>query len=95
MENKIEDNKKDFKLIRFSLEFENGYSWEKDPEKQKDRYEGQVKFRNGEDEEFVLKVDSDISLQIVKIIADKLAENTESLVKNINNCIINAKQQEK
>lgn len=90
MEDKTED-KKDFKLIKFSVEFENGYSWEKDPEKQKDRYEGQVKFRNGESEEFVLKVDNDISLQIVKIIADKLGENTEKLVKNINNCIKDVK----
>ena len=91
----MEDDEKDFKLIKFSLEFEKGYDWEKDPEKQKDRYEGQVKFRNGESEEFVLNVDNNLSLQIVKLIVDKLAENTESLVKNINNCIINAKQQEK
>ena len=76
-----ENNKKDFKLRKFSLEFEPGYSWEKDSEKQKDRYEGYVKFSNDLREDFVLKVDDDISLQIVKIIANKLAENTESLVK--------------
>lgn len=87
-----ENNKKDFKLRKFSLEFEPGYSWEKDSEKQKDRYEGYVKFSNDLREDFVLKVDDDISLQIVKIIANKLAENTESLVKNITNCINNVKQ---
>lgn len=87
-----ENNKKDFKLRKFSLEFEPGYSWEKDSEKQKDRYEGYVKFSNDLREDFVLKVDDDISLQIVKIIANKLAENTESLVKNITNCINNVKE---
>ena len=87
-----ENNKKDFKLRKFSLEFEPGYSWEKDSEKQKDRYEGYVKFSNDLREDFVLKVDDDISLQIVKIIANKLAENTESLVKNITNCINNGKE---
>jgi len=87
-----ENNKKDFKLRKFSLEFEPGYSWEKESEKQKDRYEGYVKFSNDLREDFVLKVDDDISLQIVKIIANKLAENTESLVKNITNCINNGKE---
>ena len=87
-----ENNKKDFKLRKFSLEFEPGYSWEKESEKQKDRYEGYVKFSNDLTEDFVLKVDDDISLQIVKIIANKLAENTESLVKNITNCINNGKE---
>jgi len=78
-----ENNKKDFKLRKFSIEFEHGYSWEKDSEKQKDRYEGCVTFTNDLREEFILK--------IVKIIANKLAENTESLVKNITNCINNVK----
>ncbi len=41
-----ENSKTDFKLIKFSLEFLRGYSWEKDSEKQKDRYEGYVKFSN-------------------------------------------------
>ena len=76
-----ENSKTDFKLIKFSLEFERGYSWEKD------RYEGYVRFSNGINEEFVLKVNDDISLQIIKFIANKLAENTESLVKNITNCL--------
>lgn len=83
------NSKKDFKLIRFSLEFERGYSWNELPEQQQDRYEGYVKFSNDIKEEFVLKVDDDISLQIVKFIANKLAENTENLVKDITNCIKN------
>ena len=61
------------------------------PEQQQDRYEGYVRFSNGINEEFVLKVNDDISLQIIKFIANKLAENTESLVKNITNCINNVK----
>lgn len=84
-----ENSKTDFKLIKFSLEFERGYSWKEFPEQQQDRYDGYVKFSNGINEEFVLKVNDDISLQIIKFIANKLAENTESLVKNITNCIKN------
>ena len=82
-----ENSKTDFKLIKFSLEFAHGYSWKELPEQQQNRYEGYVKFSNGINEEFVLKVDDDISLQIIKFIANKLAENTESLVKNITNCL--------
>ena len=88
---KTENSKTDFKLIRFSLEFERGYSWNELPEQQQDRYEGYVRFSNGINEEFVLKVNDDISLQIIKFIANKLAENTENLVKNITNCIKNVK----
>ena len=88
---KTENSKTDFKLIRFSLEFERGYFWNELPEQQQDRYEGYVKFSNDIKEDFVLKVDDDISLQIVKFIANKLAENTENLVKNITNCIKNVK----
>ena len=62
-----ENSKKDFKLRKFSLEFEHGYSWGKDSEKQKDRYEGYITFSNDIREEFILKIDDDISLQIVKI----------------------------
>lgn len=86
-----ENSKTDFKLIKFSLEFERGYSWKELPEQQQNRYEGYVKFSNDINEEFILKVDDDISLQIIKFIANKLAENTESLVKNITNCINNVK----
>ena len=86
-----ENSKTDFKLIKFSLEFERGYSWKELPEQQQDRYESYVRFSNGINEEFVLKVNDDISLQIIKFIANKLAENTESLVKNITNCINNVK----
>ena len=87
-----ENSKTDFKLIKFSLEFEHGYSWKELPEQQQDRYEGYVRFSNGINEEFVLKVNDNISLQIIKFIANKLAENTESLVKNITNCINNVKE---
>ena len=82
-----ENSKTDFKLIKFSLEFERGYSWKELPEEQQNRYEGYVKFNNDINEEFILKVDDDISLQIIKFIANKLAENAENLVKNITNCL--------
>ena len=78
------NSNKDFKLRKFSLEFERGYSWEKESEKQKDRYEGSVTFTNDLREEFTLNVDTELSLEIIKLISNKLAENTKRLVKNIN-----------
>ena len=82
-----QNSNKDFKLRKFSLEFERGYSWKELPEQQQNRYEGYVTFSNNIREEFILKVDDDISLQIIKIIANKLAENTDILVKNITESI--------
>ena len=74
---------KNFKLKEFSLEFKRGYSFEKEEEKQKDRYEGKVYFFNEIGESFTLCVDEDLSLDILKIISKKLSENTDKLVKNI------------
>lgn len=82
-----QNSNKIFKLRKFSLEFERGYSWKELPEQQQNRYEGYVTFSNNIREEFILKVDDDISLQIIKIIANKLAENTDILVKNITESI--------
>ena len=83
-----QNSNKDFKLRKFSLEFERGYSWEKESKKQKDRYEGSVTFTNDLREEFTLNVDTELSLEIIKLISNKLTENTERLVKNITESII-------
>ena len=74
---------KNFKLKEFSLEFKKGYSFEKEEEKQKDRYEGKVSFFNEEGESFTLNTDMELSVEILQIISKKLAENTDRLVKNI------------
>ena len=74
---------KNFRIKEFSLKFERGYSFEKDEKKQKDRYEGKVSFFNEIGESFTICVDEDLSLDILKIISKKLAENTDKLVKNI------------
>ena len=81
--------KKEFRLHRFNLEFKYGYVYQKDAEKQVNRYEGVVTFRNAEQEYFTLKVDKELSFQIIKIINQKLAENTETLVNNIKSAIKN------
>lgn len=90
--NTEQQNEKDFKLKKFSLEFKYGYDWKEDPKEQKDRYEGSVTFINDLREEFTLNVDTELSLQIIKIISTKLAENTNLLVKNIINSINNTEQ---
>ena len=83
----IIDNRKNFKLKRFVLEFEKGYSFKDFPEQKIDRYEGYVEFENGFNEKFTLKSDIKISEEIINIISEKLAENTDILIKNIKECL--------
>ena len=40
------EDKKEFTLRRFSIEFREGYSFREDPAEQVDRYEGSVTFSN-------------------------------------------------
>ena len=72
-----------WRLVNFEIKFQEGYSWEKDPEKQVDRYEGKVVFRNGDMEEFSLKVDQITSQQFLNIISEQMVITTNELVNKI------------
>lgn len=83
----IIDNRKDFKLISFVLKFERGYSFKDFPDEQIDRYEAFVEFENGFKEKYTIKANNSISEEIMNIISKKLAENTDALIKNIQECL--------
>ena len=83
------ENKKEFTLRRFSIEFREGYSFREDPAEQVDRYEGSVSFFNEVGDIFTMKIDAELSFKILEVINKKLAENTETLVNNIKSAIKN------
>lgn len=79
------EDKKEFRLEKFELKFEQGYSFNNSI----DRYEGKVIFTNEEGESFTLKPDVELSFEIIELINHKLAENVETLVNNIKAAIKN------
>lgn len=83
----IIDNRKDFKLKNFVLQFEKGYNFKNFPEERIDRYEAFVEFENEFKEKFTIKANNSISEEIMNIISKKLAENTDFLIKNIQECL--------
>ena len=83
----IIDNRKDFKLKSFVLQFQKGYKFNNFPEERLDRYEAFVEFENEFKEKFTIKANNSISEEIMNIISKKLAENTDSLIKNIQECL--------
>ena len=81
-----------WRLENFEIKFKQGYSFEKDPKKQVDRYEGKVTFRNGEMEEFRLNVDQITSQEFLDIISEQMIITTNELVNKIQ---LSIKQQDK
>lgn len=83
------ENKENFKLKNFRLTEEYIYSIGGSPGYHE--YVGYIEYKNDNGERFTLKVDPELSLKILDIIKDKLAENTKQLVKNIQEAIDNGK----
>ena len=79
------ENKKEFRLEKFELQFHRGYNFDSSV----NRYEGKVIFTNEEGESFILKPSVELSFKILELINQKLAENTETLVNNIKTAIKN------
>lgn len=88
--NKIMENKENFKLKDFRLSKEYIYSSGGSPGYYE--YVGCIEYKNGNSESFTLKLDPELSLKVLDIIKDKLAENSKQLVKNIQETIDNGKR---
>ena len=69
----------DWKLQEITIEFKHGWGHEKDPEKQKDRYEGSIKFINGDRESFCLRVKSNLAQKYIDLIAQDIVESATGL----------------
>ena len=83
------ENKENFELKDFRLEKRYIYSIGGSPGYYE--YVGYIKYENDNDESFKLKLDPELSLKVLDIIKDKLAENSKQLVKNIQETIDNGK----
>ena len=66
---KINDN---WKLKSIEINFQKGFNFESDPEKQIDRYEGMIKFENDERESFSFRVKPDMAQQYINLIAQDI-----------------------
>ena len=66
---KINDN---WKLKSIEINFQKGFDFESDPEKQIDRYEGMIKFENDERESFSFRVKPDMAQQYINLIAQDI-----------------------
>lgn len=83
------ENKENFKLKDFRLEERYIYSIGGSPGYYE--YVGYIEYKNNNHESFTLKLDPELSLKILDIIKDKLAENTKQLIKNIQETIDDGK----
>lgn len=66
---KINDN---WKLKSIEINFQKGFNFESDPEKQIDRYEGMIKFENDERESFSFRIKPDMAQQYINLIAQDI-----------------------
>ena len=85
------ENKENFKLKDFRLEERYIYSIGGGSPGYYE-YVGCIEYKNGNSESFTLKLDPELSLKVLDIIKDKLAENSKQLVKNIQETIDNGKR---
>ena len=65
----VEKINENWRLQKIEIEFKHGWSHEKDPEKQKDRYEGKITFTNEESESFSFKVKPNMAQKYIDLIA--------------------------
>ena len=68
-----------WRLASLEISFQKGYDWEKEPEKQNDRYEGTIKFENNERESFLFKVKPNMAQKYIDLIADDIVSTATNL----------------
>ncbi|MDD5649067.1 MAG: hypothetical protein PHF86_01430 [Candidatus Nanoarchaeia archaeon] len=68
----VEKLNNNWKLKSIDIQFKKGYNFEEDPEKQKDRYEGMIKFENDESESFSFKIKPDMANKYIGLIAQDI-----------------------
>lgn len=71
----MENKTTSWKLENIEIKFKNGYTWENTI----DRYEGKIKFTNGDGESFVFNIDQVKCNEYIKIIAPEIVTTAEIL----------------
>lgn len=69
---KVEKINNEWKLKSIEINFKKGFSFEEEPEKQLDRYEGKIKFENGEGESFAFRVKPDMAKRYIELISEDI-----------------------
>lgn len=69
---KIEPIDNNWRLQEIKINFENGYSFKTNPEEQVDRYEGMIRFQNGQNESFSFKVKPDMAARYIELISEDI-----------------------
>lgn len=69
----------DWKLDRIEIEFKRGY----DHNKTVDRYEGKIRFENGEYESFSFKIRPDMANDYIKLISEDIVKAASALGENL------------
>ena len=68
----VEKINEQWRLKSIDIRFKNGFKFETDPVKQKDRYEGTISFENGENESFSFRVKPDMAQKYIDLIAQDI-----------------------
>lgn len=68
-----------WKLDEIKIEFKSGWSFEKDPEKRIDRYEGTISFRNGESEYFRFRIKPNMAQAYIELLANDIVSSATNL----------------
>ena len=68
-----------WKLDEIKIEFKHGWSHEKNPEKQKDRYEGTISFTNEESESFKFRIRPNMAQAYIDLISEDIVKSANSL----------------
>lgn len=68
----IEKLNNNWRLKSLHINFWEGHEWQKDPEKQKDRYEGMIEFENDEKESFSFKVKPNMAAKYIELISEDI-----------------------
>jgi hypothetical protein len=74
----------DWKLKKITLEFKQGYTWDKT----EDRYEGKIEFTNGQLESFSVKITEKMSEPYLKLIAEEVVKSARELADRLANSLI-------
>lgn len=86
-ENEVKGQSEQWRLDKIEIEFKKGQSWEKDSQKQMDRYEGRIRFENGEYEYFQFKVKPDMANKYIFLIAEDIVLAASGLGERVKSSI--------
>jgi hypothetical protein len=78
----------DWRVDKIEIKFEKGYNFKDDPEERIDRYEGEIQFKNGENESFQFNIKPEMAGKYMDLISQEIVNTAtelgEKLKKSLN-----------